>query len=207
MVFFKNRERAFLAADALTDANFEPLIVSTAPACLNRLRHYAVEICVVDDETTARSLRKRVQAEGIGVPVVLAPGLEDQERFATSLRIKVLTVIARKPPGERGRRIAIGDTIIDPLQFDALVDGAPVRLRRGEFEVLYLLALARGAPMGVAELALKLGLQHGSSTRKLVTTRIARLRMKLRDASSEIQIRNRRSVGWFLEPAVSVEGL
>jgi hypothetical protein len=204
LVFCSDRQLALDAADALGNVCVESLLVASEHACLDRLRYEPWDVCVVDDVGIRRELRQRLSEEEIAVPLLAVNAHHDPETFSVALGVDALELGSKQQAIPRGVTIETGDLTISPAELDARVHGQPLRLMRREFQILYLLALAGGRRVTVAELARRLDLPDTDwwHVRKNVTAQIVRLRGKLRAASSSVVISNRRAHGWALEDSL-----
>jgi DNA-binding response OmpR family regulator len=126
------------------------------------------------------------------------PHHDHPKPFAVELGARALALGSKRQSRPRGVPIVVADLTVVPAELDARIGGQPLRLRRREFQVLYLLALAQGRPLTVSQLGRRLDVPDPAKARKAVTTQIVRLRAKLKQASSRSVISNRRSEGWAL---------
>jgi hypothetical protein len=198
LVFCLDRELALNSADALATVSVYGLVVVSEHACLERLRYEPWDMCVVDDVGVRKRLKQRLGEEDIDIPLIAAPQHDDPKSFADDLGARALALGSREQFRPRGLPIAVADVTVVPAELDARVGEQPLHLRRREFQILYLLALAQGRPLTVSEFGRRLDLPDPTKARKVVTTQVVRLRAKLRQASSRSVISNRRSEGWAL---------
>src|SRR5918998_1314890 len=154
-------------AGHLSNAGFEPLVVTRGETGLARLRYERPDVVVLDlmlpglDGWTVLETARR---EGIGTPIVVvsARGTEHDRVHALEIgaddylvkpfsmkelvaRVRAAARRGGRAQGEdRGEPIEVEGLRIDPLNVQAYVGGSSAELTPTEFRLLYALALEQG---------------------------------------------------------------
>lgn len=94
----------------------------------------------------------------------------------------------------------VGSLVLQPQTYLASFDGRPVRLRRGEFRVLRLLASDPGRVFGRGDIERALWLEESALHSNAVNMQVSNLRKKLEAAGLQGALRTGRGVGYALRP-------
>jgi DNA-binding response OmpR family regulator len=210
-------------AHYLSLANFDPVVVSDGDAGLRRLRFEAPDVCVVDlmlPRMDGWKLIESARGEGLGTPIIVvsARGTEHDRIHALeigaddylvkpfSMNELVARVAAasrrggRGHSGERGEAIEIEELRIDPLNFQAYLDGESTELTPTEFRLLYALAQQRGRVVTRDELLQKIWGRREGHRDRTVDVFVRKLREKIdRKSARHTFIQTRYGVGYKLE--------
>jgi len=207
----------------LSEAGFDPTVVSAGDLGLTRLRYEQPDVCVLDlmlPATDGWKVIESVRAEGIGTPIIVVSargteydrvhaleiGADDYLVKPFSMKELVARVQAsvrrgvRAAEPQRGEPIEIEELRIDPRAVQAYLDGQSAELTPTEFRLLYQLALDRGRVSTRDELLQKLWGRREGHRDRTVDVFVRRLREKIdRHASRHTFIQTRYGVGYKLE--------
>jgi len=207
----------------LSEAGFDPTVVSAGDLGLTRLRYEQPDVCVLDlmlPATDGWKVIESVRAEGIGTPIIVVSargteydrvhaleiGADDYLVKPFSMKELVARVraasrrAARRDETPRGEPIEIAELRIDPREVQAFVDGESAGLTPTEFRLLYQLALDQGRVTTRDELLQKLWGRRESHRDRTVDVFVRRLRDKIdKRASRHTFIQTRYGVGYKLE--------
>lgn len=208
----------------LRTAGFDPLWVTKGEAGLARLRYEKPDVCVLDlmlPGVDGWKLIETARAEGIGTPilVVSARGTEHDRVHALeigaddylvkpfSMKELVARVRAAARRGVRVEEERRGDALvfeelrIDPLNYQAYVEGKNAELTPTEFRLLYALALDAGRVMTRDELLQRIWGRRQSRRDRTVDVFVRKLRDKLEALNpAHTFIHTRYGVGYKFEP-------
>jgi two-component system response regulator BaeR len=208
----------------LRTAGFDPLWVTKGDAGLARLRYEKPDVCVLDlmlPGVDGWKLIETARAEGIGTPilVVSARGTEHDRVHALeigaddylvkpfSMKELVARVRAAARRGVRVEEERRGDALvfeelrIDPLNYQAYVEGKNAELTPTEFRLLYALALDAGRVMTRDELLQKIWGRRQSRRDRTVDVFVRKLRDKLEALDpAHTFLHTRYGVGYKFEP-------
>jgi DNA-binding response OmpR family regulator len=210
-------------ADSLSEADFDPILVTKGDVALARLRYGNPDVCVLDlmlPGLDGWRLIELARAEGIGTPIVVvsARGTEHDRIHALEIGaddylvkpVSMKELAARVQAAARrghsalsrhsGEAIEIEELRIDPREVQAYLDGASAGLTPTEFKVLYALALDPGRVVTRDELLQKIWSRRRSFRDRTVDVCVKRLRDKIdRRARYHTFIQTRFGVGYKLE--------
>jgi len=210
-------------AEHLAAAGFDPLWVPKGELGLARLRYESPDVCVLDlmlPERDGWSVIETARAEGIGTPIVVVSargtehdrvqalelGADDYLVKPFSMKELVARVRAAARRGvraqdlRRGEAIEIEELRVDPLEYQAYVEGESAELTPTEFRLLYTLALERGRVATRDELLQKIWGRRATHRDRTVDVYVRRLREKIdRRAPRHDFIHTRYGVGYKLE--------
>ncbi|HEV8602334.1 MAG TPA: response regulator transcription factor [Gaiellaceae bacterium] len=210
-------------AEHLAAAGFDPLWVPKGELGLARLRYESPDVCVLDlmlPERDGWSVIETARAEGIGTPIVVVSargtehdrvqalelGADDYLVKPFSMKELVARVRAAARRGvraqdlRRGEPIEIEELRVDPLEYQAYVEGESAELTPTEFRLLYTLALERGRVATRDELLQKIWGRRATHRDRTVDVYVRRLREKIdRRAPRHDFIHTRYGVGYKLE--------
>jgi two-component system response regulator ParR len=213
-------------AESLTDAGFDPVLVTKGDVALARLRYGTPDVCVLDlmlPGLDGWRIIELARAEGIGTPIVVvsARGTEHDRIHALEIGaddylvkpVSMKELVARVRAAARRGHSALerrdGDAIeveelrIEPRDVQAYVDGVSAELTPTEFKVLYALAVDAGRVVTRDELLQKIWGRRRSYRDRTVDVCVKRLRDKVdRRASAHTFIQTRFGVGYKLEPVI-----
>jgi len=211
-------------AEALTEAGYDPMLVTKGDVALARLRYGAPDVCVLDlmlPGIDGWRLIELARAEGIGTPIVVvsARGSEHDRIHALEIGaddylvkpVSMKELVARVRaaarrghsalPRQDGEALELEELRIDPRDVQAYVDGVSAELTPTEFKLLYALALDAGRVVTRDELLQKIWGRRRSFRDRTVDVCVKRLRDKVdRRASRHTFIQTRFGVGYKLDP-------
>jgi DNA-binding response OmpR family regulator len=211
-------------AGHLSNAGFDPVLVSRGETGLARLRYELPDIVVLDlmlPGLDGWSLIETARREGIGTPilVVSARGTE-QDRIKAlelgaddylvkpfSMQELVARVRAAARRGvraldeTRGEAIELEELVVDPREVQAYVDGVSANLTPTEFRLLYALAQEHGRVVTREELMQRIWGRRQRHRDRTVDVFVRKLRDKIdRTSPRHTFLHTRHGVGYKLQP-------
>jgi DNA-binding response OmpR family regulator len=209
-------------AGHLSNAGFDPLLVTRGDVGLARIRYERPDVVVLDlmlPGIDGGKVIETARAEGIGTPilVVSARGTElDRVRaldagaddylvkpFSMDELVARVRAAARRgvrPQEEsRGEPLEIEELRIDPREVQAYVDGKSANLTPTEFRLLYALALEHGRVVSREELMQRIWGRRQRQRDRTVDVFVRKLRDKIdRRAPRHTFLHTRHGVGYKL---------
>ncbi len=211
-------------AEALTEAGYDPILVTKGDVALARLRYANPDVCVLDLMLPGMDgwrLIELARADGIGTPIVVvsARGSEHDRIHALEIGaddylvkpVSMKELVARVRaaarrghsdlPRQDGEALEIEELRIDPREVQAYVDDVSAELTPTEFKLLYALALDPGRVVTRDELLQKIWGRRRAFRDRTVDVCVKRLRDKIdRRAPRHTFIQTRFGVGYKLDP-------
>lgn len=191
---------------------------SCVAACRAALRDKAADVVLLDiglpGEDGLSYARELRSAGATGVIIVSERG-EIETRIAAlddgaddyltkpvhleELAARVRSVARRRAP--QGARLSFGPVVLDQAARSAVAAGVPAALTRGEFDLLWALAVAEGKI--VSREALSEVVSRGEGDLRSVDALVSRLRRKLASADEDGLIVTAPGFGYRLRPPVT----
>jgi DNA-binding response OmpR family regulator len=211
-------------ATHLAAGGFDPVWVDRGQTGLARLRYEQPDVCILDlmlPGLDGWNVIETARTEGIGTPIVVVSargsehdrvhalelGADDYLVKPFSMKELVARVKAaarrgvRAQESRRGEPIDIEELRIDPLNFQAYVDGESADLTPTEFRLLHALALESGRVLTRDELLQRLWGRRHVGRDRTVDVFVRRLREKIDSRAPRHKfIQTRYGVGYKLEP-------
>jgi two-component system, OmpR family, alkaline phosphatase synthesis response regulator PhoP len=216
-------------AGHLSNAGFDPVLVSRGETGLARLRYDLPDVVVLDlmlPGLDGWNVIETARREGIGTPilVVSARGTEQDRVKALELgaddylvkpfsmqelvaRVRAAARRGVRPLDEtRGEAIELEELVVDPREVQAYVDGVSANLTPTEFRLLYALALEHGRVVTREELMQRIWGRRQRHRDRTVDVFVRKLREKIdRRSPRHTFIHTRHGVGYKLQPLAKSE--
>jgi DNA-binding response OmpR family regulator len=210
-------------AGHLSNAGFEPLVVTRGETGLARLRYERPDVMVLDlmlPGVDGWKVIEHARAEGIGTPILVVSargtehdriralelGADDYLVKPFSMQELVARVRAAARRGVRAQDETRGDAIeveelrIDPREVQAFVDGVSADLTPTEFRLLYALAQEAGRVVTREELMQRIWGRRQRHRDRTVDVFVRKLRNKIdRQAPRHTFLHTRHGVGYKLQ--------
>ena len=216
-------------AGHLSNAGFEPLVVTRGETGLARLRYERPDVMVLDlmlPGIDGWRVIEQARAEGIGTPIVVVSargtehdrvhalelGADDYlvkpfslKELAARVRAAARRGVSHAEP-RRGDPIVIEELRLDPDNVQAYVDGESAELTPTEFRLLYTLAREQGRVLTRDELLQRVWGRRATHRDRTVDVFVRKLREKIdRRALWNDFIHTRYGVGYKFEPVAKTE--
>ena len=195
------------------------VLEARSPAeALSVLRRARVELVVLDvmlERESGLELCARLRSDGCNLPILflsargavnariegLDAGGDDYlpKPFALRELVARVRALGRRTPSRRPQRLALGPVTLDFDARTATAAGAEIPITRREWEILRILADAKGRTVPFDEVLEDGWGEATESTRASLDVLVSRLRRKLGTAGEKPIIRTVRGVGYALE--------
>ena len=210
-------------AGHLSNAGFEPLVVTRGETGLARLRYERPDVMVLDlmlPGVDGWKVIEHARAEGIGTPILVVSargtehdriralelGADDYLVKPFSMQELVARVRAAARRGvraqdeTRGDAIKVEELLIDPREVQAFIDGVSANLTPTEFRLLYALAQEAGRVVTREELMQRIWGRRQRHRDRTVDVFVRKLRNKIdRNSSRHTFLHTRHGVGYKLQ--------